>query len=130
VDEINRIKKTMIDKIVALGDAKDRLADAKAKELSAEAYCRLIHDLHTPIAALSQKAKIVNDPEFSSEVKQRSMKRMVELAEEILRQIESARNNLEIEATFLRDGDILKCVSNATEQVSLAKADQKDVKIL
>jgi signal transduction histidine kinase len=120
IRELDSIRDAILETHEALVNARDALAEQKAKELAAEAYRRLIHDLHNPIAALRTLVKVANLPSLTAEERASAADRIPYIAEQILSQINSAKSNIDFEAKILKDEDIRTCVSEATDQAKLA----------
>ena len=60
IEELENIYNTILTTSSKLKISNENLAHSKAKALTVETYKRLIHDLHTPVAALKQMIKIIN----------------------------------------------------------------------
>jgi hypothetical protein len=60
IEELENIYNAILTTNSQLRVSNEKLAEAKGKELAVEAYKKLIHDLHTPVAALKQMTKIIN----------------------------------------------------------------------
>ncbi len=125
IKELEEIRHTIGQTKIDLENAKDRLAEEKAKKLSAESYKSLIHDLHNPVAALRQMVRVTNDPDQDWPTKELATSSITRIADQILNQVTSAKKNLEMDAISLRDSDILLCVNESIAQikaVSISKA--------
>lgn len=125
IKELEEIRHTIGQTKIDLENAKDRLAEEKAKKLSAESYKSLIHDLHNPVAALRQMVRVTNDPLQDWPTKEQATSSITRIADQILNQVTAAKKNLEMDAISLRDSDILLCVNESIAQVkavSLSKA--------
>ncbi|HLE12707.1 MAG: hypothetical protein A2504_16910 [Bdellovibrionales bacterium RIFOXYD12_FULL_39_22] len=117
----NTVRKTKID----LANIKDRLAEEKAKKLSAESYKRLIHDLHNPVAALKQMANISTSTTHDEETRQEASESIPRIADQILAQVTAAKKNLEEEPASLRETNLLTCVQEGIKQVSALSNSKK-----
>lgn len=117
IRELEEIRSTVRSTKISLENAKDRLAESKAKKLSAESYKRLIHDLHNPVAALRQMAKVSNDESMDTETRQESSVSIPRIADQILSQVTAAKKNLEEEPMALRELNIIECVQDGVHQV-------------
>lgn len=117
IRELEEIRNTVHSTKVALENAKDQLAENKAKKLSSEAYKRLIHDLHNPVAALRQMATLASDEAQDSETKIEATSAVTRLAEQILSQVTAAKKNLEEEPIALRELNIIECIQDGVHQV-------------
>ncbi len=117
IKELEEIRQTIIETRHDLDLANEKLATQKAKELSADAYKRLIHDLHNPVAALRQMVKIQTMPNIDEESKQEALESVPEIAEEILLQVTAAKKNLEYDSLALQNIDIRNCLKESFNQV-------------
>ncbi len=117
IRELEEIRNTVRSTKVAFENAKDQLAENKAKKLSSGAYKRLIHDLHNPVAALRQMATLANDEAQDNETKMEATSAVTRLAEQILSQVKAAKRNLEEEPIALRELNIIECVQDGVRQV-------------
>jgi signal transduction histidine kinase len=120
--ELDRTRLTLFETKLALNDATERLGLARAKELAAESYQRLIHDLYTPVAAMRESMKISADLSVDSELRDRSQHKISRLAEQILNQVSVAKEHLGHEPRVLDLSDVRNCVREAAEQARLAFA--------
>lgn len=127
--ELDHIQSSIHETRRALSDATDRLAEAKAKDLIAESYRRLIHDLYTPVAALREVTKVIQDASTDSSLRDRANDRVIRLAEQVLNQVSTAKENLGNEPKLLSQADIRSCISEAAEQALLAFAKRDSVKV-
>lgn len=117
IRELEEIRSTVRSTKVALENAKDKLAESKAKRLSADSYKRLIHDLHNPVAALRQMAKISNDEAMDVETRHEASISIPRIADQILSQVTAAKKNLEEEPVALRELNIIESVQDGVRQV-------------
>ena len=117
IREFEEIRHTVNQTKIDLDNAKDRLAEEKAKKLSAESYKRLIHDLHNPVAVLRQRARLANDPLLDSETRDEAASSIPRIADQILYHVTAAKKNLEEEPISLRDSNIVKCIEESIAQV-------------
>lgn len=125
IREFEEIRHTVNQTKIDLDNAKDRLAEEKAKKLSAESFKCLIHDLHNPVAVLRLRARIANDPLQDSETREEAASSIPRIADQILNQVTAAKKNLEEEPISLRDSNIVKCIEESIAQVravSLSKS--------
>ena len=95
IRELEEIRNTVRSTKTALDNAKDQLAESKAKKLSSDAYKRLIHDLHNPVSALRQMASLAHDETQDLETQNEAANSIPRLADQILSQVTSAKKNLE-----------------------------------
>ncbi|OQW47615.1 MAG: hypothetical protein A4S09_14985 [Proteobacteria bacterium SG_bin7] len=126
IRELEEIRATVNSTKVALENAKDRLAEIKAKKLSTESYKRLIHDLHNPVAALRQMAKISSDVTVDNEARDEASESIHILADQVLNQVTSAKKNLEDEPISLREMNLVDCVKESISQMRSINRD-KDI---
>ncbi len=117
IRELEEIRNTVRSTKIALENAKDQIAETKAKKLSSDAYKRLIHDLHNPVSALRQMANLANDENQDIETKTEAASSIPRLADQILSQVTSAKKNLEEEPVTLRELNIIECVQDGVRQV-------------
>lgn len=120
--ELEDIRLALLNTSLELENAKEFLATEKAKKLNAEAYKKLIHDLHNPVSALRDSIKIVNDPEFDNEAKAEAVKLIPVIADQLLSQVKSAKKNLEFESVNLQKRDVAECLEQC---LFLIKANNK-----
>lgn len=117
IRELEEIRNTVRSTKTALDNAKDQLAETKAKKLSSDAYKRLIHDLHNPVSALRQMASLAHDETQDLETQTEAANSIPRLADQILSQVTSAKKNLEQEPIALRDLNIVDCIKDGIRQV-------------
>jgi hypothetical protein len=113
IRELEEIRYTVNQTKIDLDNAKDRLAEEKAKKLSADSYKRLIHDLHNPVAALRQMSRVANDPQQDAETRDEAALSIPRIADQILNQVTSAKKNLEEEPISLRDSNVVMCIEES-----------------
>lgn len=121
ISEIENIRFAFIDTF-------EELARSKARELATTAYKNLIHDLHVPVTALRNHIKIFNHERATSEDKERALKRIVELAEQVLKQVKAARSNLALDVT-LKENDLIDSVLKATSDAQTSLFDKPSVQV-
>ena len=129
ISELENIRSTLNKTSSSLKEANERLAKSKAKEMLMVSYKNLIHDLHNPIAALRLRLKTLNKENLSSEIKEISRKKIVELAEQILRQIKSSRSQLSMEIQIQKNKDLRECLKQVAENVHIAFESNEKVKV-
>lgn len=117
IRELEEIRNTVRSTKTALDNAKDQLAESKAKKLSSDAYKRLIHDLHNPVSALRQMASLAHDETQDLETQNEAAISIPRLADQILSQVTSAKKNLEQEPIALRDLSLVDCIREGVRQV-------------
>jgi signal transduction histidine kinase len=129
IEELENIYNTILTTSSKLKLSNDKLAQAKAKELTVEAYKRLIHDLHTPVAALKQMIKIINKEGLPQDKKDFAKMRVAEIAEQILFQVTASKGNLKVDIDR-KDKDLNESVHKATGQAQMALAEIENVEIV
>lgn len=117
IRELEEIRNTVRSTKTALDNAKDQLAESKAKKLSSDAYKRLIHDLHNPVSALRQMASLAHDETQDLETQKEAANSIPRLADQILSQVTSAKKNLEQDLIALRDLNLVDCIREGIQQV-------------
>jgi signal transduction histidine kinase len=120
IRELEEIRHTIVGTNIDLENARDRLAEERAKKLSAESYKRLIHDLHNPVAALRQNVRVLTDAGSDDEAKHEAAESVPRIADQILKQVEAEKKNLENQPAALRESDIRSCVEVSVQQVEAA----------
>jgi signal transduction histidine kinase len=122
IEELESIRKTILKAHSELENAKESLAQEKAKKLSAEAYRRLIHDLHNPVAALRQMLKVATSASTSENDRDEAIQSMPRIADQILNQVTAAKSDLENDPVALRELDIRKCVEDSVNDIKSSLA--------
>ena len=125
--ELEDIRLALLNTSLELENSKEFLATEMAKKLNAEAYKKLIHDLHNPVSALRDSIRIVSDPEFDDEAKAEAVKLIPVIADQLLSQVISAKKNLEFESANLQKRDVGECLEQC---LFLIKANNKDNKTI
>lgn len=129
IGELESIREAIMETHQSLTNARDALADAKAKELAAQAYRRLIHDLHNTVAALRTFTKIAESTEHDAETRKEAAIRIPQMAEQILSQMTAAKDNLDFEVTLLKEEDVRNCVQIAAEQAQFASLRHSEITV-
>jgi signal transduction histidine kinase len=129
IEELENIYNAILTTNSRLKDSNNQLAESKAKELTVGAYKKLIHDLHTPVAALKQMIKIINKDGVPQDKKDFAKTRVSEIAEQILFQVKASKGNLKLEITPKED-DLNDCVRKATGQAHMALAEMESVEVV
>lgn len=117
ISEFEEIRHALNQTKINLENAKDRLAEEKAKKLSSESYKSLIHDLHNPVAALRQMARVANDSLQDFETRSEASLSIPRIADQILNQVTAAKKNLEEEPASLREGNVVTCIEESIAQI-------------
>jgi signal transduction histidine kinase len=130
IKELEDIRQTIISTRSDLEIANEKIANQKAKELNAESYKQLIHDLHSPVAALRQMVRIQTSIDTDAESKQEALELVPVIAEEILLQVTAAKRNLENDSNDFQEVDLRNCLRESFYQVRSAFKDHKDKIIL
>ncbi|MCB9061391.1 MAG: HAMP domain-containing histidine kinase [Halobacteriovoraceae bacterium] len=128
IKEIENIRFAFIETFEGLNSANEELAKSKAKELATTAYKNLIHDLHVPVTALRNHIKIFNHERATSEDKEKALTRIVELAEQVLKQVKAARSNLALDVT-LKENDIVDSVVKAANDAQVSLFDRPNIQV-
>lgn len=128
ITELDEIRSTIRKTKDDLENAKDQLAVAKAKKLSAEAYKKLIHDLHNPVAALRGMISILNDSTYDLETKRIAESSILRISEQILNQVTAAKTNLGDEIIALRHVDIVPTILQSVELMENALKNKHEKK--
>lgn len=128
IQELENIRASFIETNLKLNETTEKLAKTKAKELAAGAYRNLIHDLHVPVSALRNHITVLGHERANIEDKENALKRIVELAEQILRQVKSARSNLGLEIT-LKDEDLIESIRKASGDAQTASLNKPQVEV-
>lgn len=118
--ELENIRESVQNVKRKLNIATDGLAEARAQKLAAEAMKRLMHDLHTPITALSQMMKISVMESMPEEYRSEARSKMVELAEQILRQVGNGKENFETRVHINVNADLSDTLRRTIERARLA----------
>lgn len=129
ISELENIHNAIINTNTKLKESNDKLAETKAKELTISAYKKLIHDLHTPVAALKQMTKIINKDNIPQNKKDFAKTRVSEIAEQILYQVKASKGNLKVEVKT-DDFDIKESVTRATGQAQMAMPDYENIEVV
>lgn len=125
IAELEDIRNTVAQTKNNLDNAKDKLAEVKAKKLSAEAYKSLIHDLHNPVAALRQMVSLSQDETVDAETKTEAMNSLPRITDQILNQVTAAKKNLEENVVALRELNIIECVKDSVNQIKALESSKK-----
>jgi signal transduction histidine kinase len=128
ISELESIRKAFIDTQNKLLESNDKIAKSKAKEMASYAYKNLIHDLHVPVTALRNHLKIMGLERATPKDRENALKRIVDLAEQVLKQVKSARSHLGLEIS-LKNDDLVESVRRATENAHMASFDKPKVEI-
>ena len=129
IEELENIYNAILETNSKLKNSNDKLAKSKARKITINAYKKLIHDLHTPIAALKQMIRVANKQSVSQNKKDSAKARITEIAEQILLQIKASKENLKIEV-LPKNNDLNESIRKATGQAQMALIDRQSVKIV
>ncbi len=129
IKELENIFNAIISTQENLISSNEKLAKSKAKALTINAYKKLIHDLHTPIAALKQMVKVINKENISTEKKEFAKTRIAEIAEQILFQIQSSKGHLKVDISPKLQ-NLNDSVQKATGQAQLALIEYENIEII
>lgn len=128
IKEIENIRFAFIETFKGLNAANEELAKSKAKELATTAYKNLIHDLHVPVTALRNHIKIFNHERATIDDKEKALTRIVELAEQVLKQVKAARSNLALDVT-LKENDLIDSVVKAANDAQISLFDKPNIQV-
>ncbi len=120
IAEIETIRNSIVATRFELQQTSDALSVAKAKEMAGESFRLLIHDLATPVTALREMSKIVNDMNYSEDVRLEAQAQLPELAEQVLNQVGAGRQNLSLTVRMQRDLNLVESIRKTTERARLA----------
>lgn len=124
--EFDAIQATILETQKVITDNRDIKAIAKAKEMTAQAYQQLIHDLDVPLSALQQM--IVTAHTAVDQIdKDKASLAIPKLADQIVSQIKSAKDNLAITVEILSIEDVRECIEDGILQSEQALA--KDCRV-
>ena len=112
--ELESIRGAFVETYASLQKSNRELAHAKAKEMTTVAYQKLIHDLGVPIAALKNRAAMLTHERATEADKEKALGRVIDLTEQILNQIKSARENLSLDVN-LKTSNIITSIREAVE---------------
>lgn len=128
IQELENIRHAFLDTQSKLQESNDKIARSKARDMATYAYKNLIHDLHVPVSALRNHLKILSHERANEETKRNAMKRIVDLAEQVLKQVKSAKSNLGFEIT-LTETDLVESVKKATDNAYTGSLNESSVKV-
>jgi signal transduction histidine kinase len=129
IEELENIYNTILTTNSKLKDSNNKLAQSKGRELAVITYKQLIHDLHTPVAALKQMIKVINKTGVPQNKKDFAKMRVAEIAEQILFQVKASKGHLKIEVTPKKN-NLNECVQKATGQAQMALAEKENVEVI
>ena len=127
--ELENIRSSIVSTQSQLAESNKKLAEGRAKILSIKAYKNLIHDLHTPVAALKQHVKIFKREDIDEEVRKKSIERTMVLSEQVLNQVTASRGYLTLDIKPTNTEDMRKCVEDATIQAETALSEKFGVEV-
>ncbi len=113
--EFDAIQATILETQKVIADSRDIKAIARAKEMTAESYQQLIHDLDVPLSALQQMIATAHTAVDQVD-KERAALAIPKLADQIVSQIKSAKDNLAITVDILSLEDVRECVEDGILQ--------------
>lgn len=128
ISELESIRSAFMLSQSKLVETNEKLAKSKAREMASYAYKNLIHDLHVPVTALRNHLKIMGLERATKEDRENALKRIVDLAEQVLKQVKSARSHLGLEVS-LKNEDIVESVRKATNNAQIASFDKPNIEI-
>ncbi len=113
--EFDAIQATILETQKVIADSRDIKAIAKAREMTAEAYQLLIHDLDVPLSALQQMIATAHTT-IDQIDKEKATIAIPKLADQIVSQIKSAKDNLSITVDILSLEDVRECIEDGVLQ--------------
>lgn len=122
--ELDQIRRTVSKTQSDLFATRERLVVARAKELAADSYRRLIHDLHTPVACLTSVVALTQENPDDKIIQEDARVRIPRLASQILAQLSTALHNNEFEEPRFAYEDIRLGVTEAKDQMAFIIASQ------
>lgn len=125
--ELENIRLALVRTNNELENAKEVLASEKAKKLNADAYKKLIHDLHNPVSSLQNTISAINDPLMDFETKNEIINMIPDIANQLLAQVVSAKKNLEFDSVNLQKRDLNECLSNCLTLIRLNNKNNKEI---
>jgi signal transduction histidine kinase len=125
--ELESIRITLLKTNNELENAKETLASEKAKKLNAEAYKKLIHDLHNPVSSLQNTISAINDPLMDFETKNEIINMIPSIADQLLAQVTSAKKNLEFDSINLQKRDLSECLNNCLTLIRSNNKNSKEI---
>jgi signal transduction histidine kinase len=120
IAEIETIRSSIASTRIELQQTTEALSEAKAKEMAGESFRLLIHDLATPVTALREMSKIVNDMKYPEDVRLEAQAQLPELAEQVLNQVGAGRQNLSLTVRMKRDLNLVESIRKTIERARLA----------
>ena len=127
ISELESIRLTIIKTNNELENAKEVLAIEKAKKLNADAYKKLIHDLHNPVSSLQSTVSAINDPTMDFEAKKEIINMIPSIADQLLSQVVSAKKNLEFDSVNLQKRDVNECLNQCLNLINSNNKTGKEV---
>ena len=128
ISELETIRAAFIESQEKLRESNEKITKSKAREMASYAYKNLIHDLHVPVTALRNHLKIMNLERATKEDRENALTRIVDLAEQVLKQVKSAKSHLGFEVS-LKNDDLVESVKRATDNAQVASFDKPKVEI-
>lgn len=123
--ELDEIRETILKAKKDLVKANELIANQRAKEINAEIYRRLIHDLQNPITALKTMASLAKEPNTNGEIQKEALDSMPLISDEILLQIKAAKKNFEFDSHQLRTVDLRDCIQETLVQIYATNKEAK-----
>lgn len=128
--ELENIRQAFVKTKEKLKASNEKIAKSKAREMASFAYKNLIHDLNVPVTALRNHLKIMGLGRATEEDKKKALSRIVDLAEQVLRQVKSARSHLTLDEANLSNSDLVESVRRATFNAQMAFDEAPNVDVV
>jgi K+-sensing histidine kinase KdpD len=103
-----------------LSETRGLLASQRAKEINAEVYKRLIHDLQNPISAMNTMITLISESDTPDDIKHEALDTLPKLTQEILSQIIATKKNFEYDASQFVNTDLRLCINESLIQIKLS----------
>lgn len=130
IQELDSIRSAILETHRALSNAKDIIAQMKAKELTTETYEYLIHDLEKLTKALRNQIVLLSDPSLDEESREDLFKLIPETAEELLMQFTAGKHNLDFEAKVLPERDVIPVIREGVSDAWYASHSPSNVLLI
>lgn len=125
--ELDEIRETIFKAKKDLIIANEFIANQRAKEINAEIYRRLIHDLQNPITALKTMASIAKETNTKNEIQREALESMPLISDEILSQIKAAKKNFEFDSHQLKTVDLRDCIQETLVQIYATNSNAREI---
>lgn len=103
------------------------LSEVRADEIANESMRQLLHDLHTPIAALRQMAKIADSERYSDHQRATARNDIVALAEQLVGQISAGKQNLGMKVSIQKNIDLGATIKRIASRLKPVLAEKNSI---